>query len=394
MSTGAVALGGRIWTRPFTYLAALFGLGAVLIAWRFSVGLGASTALNDGYPWGLWIAFEVVTGTALACGGYAMALLVYIFNKGRYHPLVRPAILTSALGYTMAAVAIMIDVGRPWFIYRIPLRVWQWNLDSALLEVALCVMAYVGILWIELAPAFAEKGEQSGNPTIRSLAVKAGRILSKLYILIVAMGILLPTMHQSSLGTLMLLTGHKLHGLWFTPLVPLLFLISCIGMGYAVVVFEGALSSAAFKRKPETPMLAAVGGVVPFTLFLFLALRWIDLGVRGKLGLVASLDLYGVMFWVENLLFLAPALLLLNKQRRSDIGYLFRAAMLVILAGSLYRFDVYLVAFNPGPGWTYFPAVPELLISVGLVALEIMLFVFIVKKFPILAGTRPATSES
>ncbi len=153
----AQPVGGPIFTRGFRVLAGVFALGAVFILWRLFAGLGAVSALSDGYPWGLWIAFDVVTGTALACGGYAVALLVYILNKGRYHPLVRPAVLTSALGYTIAGLSVAIDVGRPWYIWKVPLFAWRWNLSSALLEVALCIMAYVVVLWIELAPAFFEK---------------------------------------------------------------------------------------------------------------------------------------------------------------------------------------------------------------------------------------------
>src|ERR1043165_3241101 len=91
-------VGGPILTKPFKILGALAVVGVALVLFRFAAGLGAATSLNDGYPWGLWIAFDVVTGTALACGGYPMGLLVHIFNKGKYHPLGRPAILTSALG--------------------------------------------------------------------------------------------------------------------------------------------------------------------------------------------------------------------------------------------------------------------------------------------------------
>jgi Ni/Fe-hydrogenase subunit HybB-like protein len=117
----ATPVGGSLMTPVTRILLMMFLIGAALTVWRFVVGLGPSTGLSDGYPWGLWIAFDVVTGTALACGGYAVALLVYIFNKGKYHPLVRPALLTSALGYTVAAIGIIIDVGRPWFICRIPI---------------------------------------------------------------------------------------------------------------------------------------------------------------------------------------------------------------------------------------------------------------------------------
>src|SRR5215470_11282988 len=138
MRTEARPVGGTIFTRPFKVLLLLFVASAVVIAWRFAAGIGPVTALSDGYPWGIWIAFDVVTGTAFACGGYAVALLVYILNRGRYHPLVRPAILTSALGYSIAGLSLVVDVGRPWNFWRVPVFFWQWNFDSALLEVALC----------------------------------------------------------------------------------------------------------------------------------------------------------------------------------------------------------------------------------------------------------------
>ncbi|HET7452183.1 MAG TPA: NrfD/PsrC family molybdoenzyme membrane anchor subunit, partial [Thermoanaerobaculia bacterium] len=153
MSSEARPVGGRLATRPFVTLAAIFAIGAALILWRLVAGLGATTALSDGYPWGLWIAFDVVTGTALACGGYAMAILVYVLNRGKYHPMVRSAVLTSALGYTIAGLSVVLDIGRPWLAWKIPVFFWSWNLHSALLEVALCIMAYMVVLWIELSPA-------------------------------------------------------------------------------------------------------------------------------------------------------------------------------------------------------------------------------------------------
>ena len=137
----AEAVGGPIFTRTYKALLAIGILGILITVWRFFVGLGASTALSDGYPLGIWIAFDVVTGTALACGGYAVALIVYIFNRGQYHPLVRPAILTSALGYSIAGLSVAVDLGRPWNMWKIPLYFRSWNLNSALLEVALCIMA-------------------------------------------------------------------------------------------------------------------------------------------------------------------------------------------------------------------------------------------------------------
>src|SRR5687767_11409029 len=220
MSSDAVPVGGKLVTRGYKVLLALGVVGILVILWRFAVGLGASTALSDGYPLGLWIALDVVTGTALACGGYAVALLVYIFNKGRYHPLVRPAILTSALGYTMAGLSVAIDLGRPWNMWKIPLFFWDWNLNSPLLEVALCIMAYVFVLWIELSPAFLQQFRGARQPWLKRSAERTQPIVEKSLMWVIALGMLLPTMHQSSLGALMLLAGPKLHPLWHTPLLP------------------------------------------------------------------------------------------------------------------------------------------------------------------------------
>lgn len=383
-------VGGPLLTRPFKILLVLAGLGFALIAWRFAVGLGPSTGLSDGYPWGLWIAFDVVTGTALACGGYAIAILVYAFNKGRYHALIRPAILTSALGYSLAGLAIAVDVGRPWLIYRVPLSVGKYNLNSALLEVALCVMAYVVVLWIEVAPAFLEKWKETGNGALRRFAEKTLPVLDKTLIFIIALGVLLPTMHQSSLGTVMLLAGPRLHPLWNTPLVPLLFLISCLAMGYAAVVLESTLSSRVWGRRRETKMLAALSNAMIVVLSLFFLLRLADLAWRGELGLVFRFDVYAGAFLVEMALAVLAVGMLLRKDRLRDAGYLLRAAFVIILAGSLYRFSTYLLAFRPGDHWSYFPTVPEILVTVGLVATEVLVYIVLVKRFPILAGRTPA----
>ncbi len=366
-------LGGHLFTRTFRVLLFVGAIGIALTIWRFAVGLGTSTALSDGYPLGLWIALDVVTGTALACGGYAVALLVYIFNKGKYHPLIRPAILTSALGYTLAGLSVSIDLGRPWNMWKIPLYVWNWNLNSPLLEVALCIMAYVGVLWIELSPAFLEK-----------FGIKAP-FLDKALIWIIALGILLPTLHQSSLGALMMLAGPKVHPLWNTPLLPLLFLMTSLAMGYSIVVFESVFSSAAFGRKPEVPMLIVLQKIAAWGGLLFIAVRFIDLAIHGKLGLTMTFDLYGIVFWIEIVLWALPAIMMFASPQ-PGLGSLFRGAIVIALAGGLYRFDTYLVAFQPGPGWHYFPSVAEMFISIGLISLELALYVALVKKFPILGG--------
>ncbi len=389
----ASPIGGPIMTRPFKYLLVFLGIWLVVLLWRFAAGIGAVSGLSDGYPWGIWIAFDVVTGTALACGGYAVAILCYIFNKGKYHPLVRPAILTSALGYSMAGFSIVIDVGRPWLIHRIPLRFHDWNLNSALLEVALCVMAYTGVLWLELAPAFLEKMKDSEKSGRRRFAEIGLTFFDKAMIWIVALGLLLPTMHQSSLGTVMLIAGHKVHGLWSTGMIPLLYLLSCIAMGYAIVVWESTMSASAFSRPREDSMLKALSGAMVVVLSLFLIVRIGDLIVQGRAGLMFTAGGLSALFWIENAMF-GLAIFLLAGRRRELFSNVFKASLWIMFAGSLYRFDSYIVAYNPGPGWSYFPSLPELFITFGVVGLEIALYIVIVKTFPILGGNPPVESHA
>jgi len=390
----AEAIGGRIVTKPFRFFAFFLLIGGLLILIRLAAGLGQVTAMNDGYPWGLWIAFDVVTGTALACGGYAVALLVYVMNNGKYHPMVRPAVLTSALGYTLAGMGVGLDVGRWWTIWRVPIFFWHWNLNSVLLEVALCIMSYMFVLWIELSPAFLEKARRAGPPKVRALAGRLLPTVNKALLWVIALGILLPTMHQSSLGSLMLIAGPRLHPLWNTGWLPLLFLLSCIGMGYAAVVFEGALSAWMFKREPEREMLAGLGKAIIPLIAAYLALRIVDLGVRGQIGALFGFDLYSVMTLLEFVLFIAAIVMLASDARRRRLSTLFRAAMLLMLAGSLYRFDTYLVAFRPGAQWSYFPSVTEMLITFGLVSGEILVYIVIVKLFPIITMERHSWRES
>ncbi len=389
----AEPVGGQMMTPSMRVLFGLFGLGVLAIGWRLVAGLGATTAMNDGYPFGLWIAFDVVTGTALACGGYAVAILVYVLNKGQYSPLVRPALLTSALGYSLAGLGVALDVGRWWGLWKVPIYFWRWNFNSALLEIALCIMAYVVVLWIEMAPFFLEKFRDGDNLALRRLAHRALPVLERAAVWIVALGLLLPTMHQSSLGTLMLLADSRLHELWRTPLVPLFFLLTCVSMGYAVVVFESAFSSVAFRRRPETEMLASLAGVIVPLQVIVVALRLGDMAARGVLGQLLAFDTRATLALIEMLLFLAPVVMLASPGSRRSLGHLVRAAMAMMAAGALYRIDMFLVAFNPGAHWSYFPSVPEIAVTVGLVSAEIIAYVFIVRNFPILSGGRSAAPE-
>ena len=323
-------LGKKVITWPF--LACLFValIALYFIAKRFIFGIGAVSNMNDGYPWGIWIAFDVVVVTALACGGYAMALLVYVFNKGEYSPLVRPALMTSVFGYTLAGVSVLIDIGRYWQAYNIILP-WYSNLHSVMFEVALCIGTYCLVLWMELTPAFLEKYEA------RRLQEKLNRII----FVFIALGILLPTMHQSSLGTMMLMAGYKLSPLWRTQFLPLLFLLTALLTGYAVVIMESYLSAVWFKRPFETNLLSKMANFIPWLLGIY------------------------------------PA------NRRSARG-LFLSALFIVTGASFYRINTYITGFDPGTGWTYFPSVPEIMITLGLVAIEGMAYFWMVNRFPIL----------
>ncbi len=393
MTARAEPIGGPLITPSSRALFGVFGLGAIVIAWRLFAGLGATTGLNDGYPLGLWIAFDVVTGTALACGGYAVAIFVFILNKGEYHPLIRPAILTSALGYSLAGFSVLLDVGRWWLIWKVPLYFWHWNFNSALLEIALCIMGYVIVLWIELSPTFLEGFTHSARPAVRRWTRTALRVLEKSMIWIIALGMLLPTMHQSSLGTLMLLAGSRLHPLWRTPILPLLFLISCVAMGFAAVVFESALSSTAFIASPIrrcSPASRAPSCRCRLCSCCCGSPTWRGVAIA---GLLLAGDLKSIMVWIEFAMFLAPVFMVMAPATRSDLGRLFGAAVVMMFAGALYRFDTYLVAFSPGANWVYFPSVPEIAITVGLVAFEVLVYIVVVKTFPVLAG-RPAVERA
>lgn len=389
----AAPVGGPIFTRTFRTLAAIAGAAAVLILWRFVVGLGPSSGMTDGYPWGTWKLFNVIVLTSVASGGYAMALLVYILNKGHYHVLVRHSLLTSAVGYSVAVLALGVDVGRPWNFWRIPVSVSAWNVDSVLLEVALCVSAYLLVLWLELSPAFLERWSEQPDGALGRFARWVSPRMDRIFVWIIAMGILLPSMHQSSLGSLYLLAGYKVHSFWQTPFLPLLFLLSCWIMGYAAVILTYLLSSTRYGRAIEKPMMGSLSRIMRWVIFAFLIVRMADLFWRDQLPLLFGGGKYALLLLVELSLFAVPAFMMLRPGHRTRIGEMFRGAMLVLTAGGLYRLDVTLIAYSPGDGWVYFPSTVELIITLGFIAVQVMAYAVIVKRFPILSShpaRRPA----
>lgn len=367
-------LGGRFITKTTVICAALALIAAFLLAKRMVLGLGEVTNLNNGYPWGIWIAYDVVIGTAFACGGYAMALVCYILNKGHYHPLVRPALLASCFGYTLGGISIVFDLGRWWNAWHILVPTYM-QPNSVMFEVALCVMAYICVLWIEFTPAILTK---FGRPGLKK---KLDRVL----FIFIALGCLLPSMHQSSLGTLLVVLGYQIHPLWQTPLLPLLFLSSAICMGFSIVVFEAVLGSAGFKRSIEHEMktLGQIARIVQGFMTFYLIVRFGDLLVRGELGSIFSSGLKSLMFVIEIALFVTPIVLFSKAANRTSRKGLFIGAVCMLLAGALYRLDAFLVAYETGPGWHYFPSVSELMVTIGIIAAEVLLYIVFVRIFPV-----------
>ncbi len=394
MTASTRPVGGTILTPAAKALLVLAVLGGAVGLYRLTQGLGATTAMNDGYPWGIWIAFDVAVGTGLASGGYALAFVVFILNRGRYHRLVRPALVTSLLGYAMAGVAVMFDLGRYWSVWRIPTHPGSWNGNSVLLEVALCMMAYTAVVFLELGPAWLEGLSASRRPERAQLAARWLPRAEKALPFLVALGLLLPTMHQSSLGSLMMMAGHKLHPLWHTALLPLHFLFTAFVMGFAVLYFESTFTGAAFKRPLETRLLARLGKYVAGVIIAFVVVRFVGLAVEGKAGLLVGSGLFSFLFWTETVLLLAAAALFLRPQTHLRPDQQLQAALLSMAGAALYRVDTFLVAYNPGNGWSYFPNVPEILFTLGLIATETFLYVLVVRKFPILAGVTPAPGRA
>jgi Ni/Fe-hydrogenase subunit HybB-like protein len=376
------ALGGKLMSPVTAICGVLVVLMVLTLAVRFVYGLGAVTNLSDGFPWGIWVVYDVVIGSAFACGGFSVAMLVYVLNKGEYHPMVRPALVASLFGYTLAGVGVLFDLGRYWNFWHIFWPGYS-NPDSVMFEVATCISLYIVVMWIEFAPAAFEKWG----------LLEQAKKLEKWMFLVLALGTVLPMMHQSSLGTLLVVFGEQIYPLWQTQLLPVIFLVTAVMLGYAVVIFEASLVSVGFKREGEMPLLRKLSKVMVGILVAYLVVRFADIIVRGALGKAFEANLEAFMFWVETLLFAAPLLLIGREADRNKPQRLFLSAVALMLAGFLLRINAFLVGYETGPGWTYFPSVPELLVTFGIIALEVLGYIAFVRYFPVLPrDAKPAAA--
>ncbi len=351
-------LGLTFWQWVFVVLM----LGGVYTTYvRVMYGLGGSTNLNDHFPWGLWIGFDILCGVGLAAGGFTLAAVVHIFNIERYKPIARPAILTAFLGYVLVIVALLFDLGRP---YRIWHALIMWNPRSVMFEVAWCVMLYTTVLFLEFLPAVFERlGWHAPLKALRAVMIP-----------LVILGVILSTLHQSSLGSLYLIVPTKLHPLWYTPMLPVLFYISAITVGLAMTIFESWHSSRAFGRQLELPLLAGLGRVLAVSLLVYLVVRFMDLSQRGVLRKALEPRTESYLFVLETCLMALPMLLLFRRHVRWNPRALYFCAVLVIFGFIAHRLNVSVTGMEAGSGVSYVPRWTEVALTLSIIAAGFAIF--------------------
>jgi Ni/Fe-hydrogenase subunit HybB-like protein len=366
------------WKLVFAFLMAA-GLYATLI--RFTQGLGASTHLSDQFPWGIWISFDVLCGVMLAAGGFTLTAAVHILNIKRLDSIIRPTILTAFLGYILVCAALMYDLGKPYNIWH-PLIMR--NPHSVMFEVAYCVMLYTSVLALEFLPVVLERFHLE----------KPLQVMRAILIPLVICGVILSTLHQSSLGTLYLIVPEKLHPFWYSPLLPVFFFLSAIAVGLAMTIFESSMSSKHFGFELELPVLEELGRVLLVVLAVYAILRAEDLARRGALKLAFRPGYETYLFWVEVFLaIILPLILLAQPRIRSSPNGLYFSAVSVVLGFITNRMNVSITGFEGSTGVHYFPQWTELAVSGMIIALGFGLFGLAVKYLPIFPGEELAREQ-
>jgi len=367
--------------------------GFIFLAIRLFYGLGAVTNLDAQHPWGIWIAIDVACGVALAAGGFTTAALSHVIHRDKYEALIRPALLTAMLGYTFVAFGVMIDLGR-WYSIWHPLIYWNGN--SPLFEVGICVMFYLTVLYIEFLPLVTERfiGKvflpgilASLNKPIDALLRAFSRGLSKTMFIFVISGVVLSTLHQSSLGTLMVVAESKVHPLWHTPILPLLFLLSAIAVGFPMVIFESLIASRSFKQKPELHLLSSLARIIGPLLFIYFSFKIGDMVIRGTYIYLAEVNSVSIMFAIEVVFgIIIPLRMFFSDKVIKTKWGLFTASSLVIFGVVVNRINTFLVSYNPPYATkSYFPSIGEISVTVGMIALLVLLYRAAALIFPVIS---------
>jgi len=367
------------WKLVFFFLMA-GGLYATFI--RFTQGLGASTNLNDQFPWGIWISFDVLCGVMLAAGGFTLTAAVHILNIKRLHSIIRPTILTAFLGYFLVCAALMYDLGKPYNIWH-PLIMR--NPHSVMFEVAYCVMLYTTVLALEFSPIVLERFNLQ----------KPLKVVRAILIPLVICGVILSTLHQSSLGTLYLILPEKLHPFWYSPLLPVFFFLSAIAVGLAMTIFESSLSSRHFGLHLELPVLQELGRVLVVVLGVYGILRFEDLANRSALKLAFHAGYETYLFWLEIMLaIILPLSLLVQKKVRNSATGLYLSAVLVVLGFITNRMNVSITGMEGSTGVRYFPKWSELAVTGMIIGIGFAAFGLAVKYLPIFPKEQSAVEKA
>ena len=379
---------------PGVILLLIFAVnGLVFLAIRFIFGLGSMTNLDDQHPWGIWIAIDVATGVALAAGGFTSAALGHIIHKDKYKVILRPALLTAMLGYTFVALGVFVDLGRYYYIWH-PLIMW--NGTSPLFEVGMCVMIYATVLYIEFLPIVTErfvgKVKFRGfvsiiNKPLDSFLRWLDRGLGKTMFVFIIAGVVLSTLHQSSLGTLMVIAGPKMHPLWQTPVLPLLFLISAIAVGFPMIIFESLIAARSLGIKAEMDVLSNLAKMVAPILGIYLSVKLIDMAIRGTYVYLTEINTASVMFVIEVLVgIIIPLRMLFSEKVIKSKLWLFVTSSLIVIGVVLNRINNFLVGYTPPYEQnSYFPSIGEISVTLGFIAILVLLYRAIVMYFPIIS---------
>lgn len=351
-------------------LVVLFA-GAYSVAQRLLYGLGAATNLSDSFPWGLWIGFDVLAGVGLAAGGFTLAAVVHIFHMKKYMPVVRASILTAFLGYLLVGIAITLDIGQPWRIWH---PIIMHNPRSVMFEVAWCVMLYTTVLALEFAPLVLE----------RLRLVRLARLMHAVMIPVVIAGVILSTLHQSSLGTVYLIVPEKLYPLWYSPLLPVFFFVSAVAVGLAMVIFESGLSSRAFGHQLEMPILTGLARALVVVLAVLAVMRVDDLIRRDAISYLLMPRQETYLFHLEFLLgIILPMALLSIRSVRENHRWVFLSATLAVLGFVLNRLNVSITGMVASSGTDYFPSWMEISVTFAFVGGAFAAFALAVKYLPI-----------
>ena len=371
-------------TPVLVFLCAMGALSIVLSVYRELAGLGRTTGMNDIYAWGIWKTFNTMVLTGLGSGGFSIGIAAWIFCRRELHSVMRTAVLTSFVAYFSGLIALGVDVGRPWNFYQV-LMPWRWNPHSPLLEVAFCMPLYACVpLFLENTPPLIERWYYTWPPFRTFLMRYIVPAIRATYPYVIALAYALPMMHQSSLGALMLLGGSRVHVLWQTPFLPLLYVWAAGFLGYSCVIGVLLVACLAWKRPLDRDILAVLARIMCWLVLSWNAFRFVEILARGQIGAAFALDRFSLLFWLETLLLLCPSVDLLRGDNRRISSRLFLADVLIAVGGMLYRLDPTTFAFTARAGAAYFPSAIEAIIAAGYVCLAIAAFVVAVKYLPIL----------